>query len=599
MTIDESGQPEAEQAAGRPGLAGATVGMAVGTTLSRVTGLARILATFYAVGGGPFGDAYNIANTTPNIVTDIVLGGVLSATFVPVFVDRLATRARRDAWRAISAVTTVTVVVLVTATVVFWFASPYIIDLYTVANNHAYVHQQQRVATTLLRWFVPQLACYGLIALFTALLNTQRKFAAPMFVPIANNVVVIAMLVWFHALVPDPSLATVSAQASHLALLGFGTTLGVVVQAALLLPSLARARLHLSFRWEPGHEALRTIVRLAGWTFGLVLANQIALVFILTLADPIAGAASAYTYAYAFFQLPYGIVAVSIMTAVTPSLSRHWALGQTAAFRHRMELGLRGMLSIILPAAVGLLLLAHPAASLVLGHGTGSVAAVNQTAAALALFALGLPGFCTFLYCVRVLQSMQDTRTAFHLYLLENSVNIVMAAALVRPLGVRGLALALSIAYSVAAVAALRLLGGRLGGLGGEFLARPLRRVGIATAVMAVVTVVVVNLSGTDTKAVLAARVVLAFLAGLVAYVATVFVLGARDEARHRRGPTPVASPDPPPADGFHDRLDGGPAVPPVRLLRPVAEEADATAPAPRRAYEEEDSDERYPRGDR
>ena len=154
-----------------------------------------------------------------------------------------------------------------------------------MTNHHADVHQQQAVAVFLLRWFVPQVACYGLIALFTALLNARGKFAAPMFVPIANNLVVIGVLLWFHALVPHPSLASVDANHHGLVLLGLGTTLGVVVQAVLLVPSLLRADLHLRFLWQPAHQAMRTITRLAGWTFGWVVANQVALVVMLALAD--------------------------------------------------------------------------------------------------------------------------------------------------------------------------------------------------------------------------------------------------------------------------------------------------------------------------
>ena len=84
-----------------------------GTTLSRITGVGRVIALTAALGGGGFADAYNLANTTPNIIYDIVLGGVLSATFVPVFVDHLTTRKGKEAWEAISAVVTVTITVLV------------------------------------------------------------------------------------------------------------------------------------------------------------------------------------------------------------------------------------------------------------------------------------------------------------------------------------------------------------------------------------------------------------------------------------------------------------------------------------------------------
>jgi putative peptidoglycan lipid II flippase len=519
-------------------LGSATAGMAVGTTLSRLTGVGRVIALTAAVSGGGFADAYNLANTTPNIITDIVIGGVLAATFVPVFVSELTTKSAKEAWDAISSVVTVTVVLVVVATIAFFVLTPSIIDLYTATNHHADVHQQQMVATFLLRWFVPQFACYGLIALATALLNTQGKFAAPMFVPIANNLVVIGILVWFHVLVPHPSLATIDAHHSALLLLGIGTTLGVVVQAGLLVPSLIRSDLRIRFRWQPGHEAMRRIARLAGWTFGIVLANQVALVVVLALADGarVPGAVSAWTYAYTFFQLPYGVIAVSVMSAVTPSLSARWAEGNLVAFRHRTAFGLRSILALIIPSAVGMIILAHPLIDLVLAHGAETSVQASITATTLAMFALGLPGFCTFLYMVRVLQSMQDTRTAFRIYLVENAINIVLAVLLVGPLGVRGLALAMSIAYSIAALISLSVVAKKEGGLGGQELAVPVTRVLVSTAVMAVATVFAVNVSAATSGPALLARVVFAVVVGAVAFVGTTALLGARQARRTVQG---------------------------------------------------------------
>ena len=135
------------------------------------------------------------------------------------------------------------------------------------------------------------------------------------------------------------------------------------------------------------------------------------------------------------------------------------------------------------------------------------------------MFALGLPGFCTFLYMVRVLQAMQDTRTAFRLYLVENGINIVFGVALVGPLGVRGLALSLSIAYTVAAVMALGVIRRRVGGSAATDLTTPVKRVVAATAVMAVATVLALNVSGATSGFGLLARVVLAVVVGVVAYV--------------------------------------------------------------------------------
>ena len=144
MTPDELDGLPPDRGGGRRRLAGATLGMAIGTTLSRLTGLGRTVALAVALGGGGFADGYNLANNTPNMVVDLVLTGVLSATFVPVFVDHLSTRRGKEAWEAISAVVTVTIVVLVAATVAFFFLTPEIIHLYTVTNHNADVQQQQQ-----------------------------------------------------------------------------------------------------------------------------------------------------------------------------------------------------------------------------------------------------------------------------------------------------------------------------------------------------------------------------------------------------------------------------------------------------------------------
>ena len=238
-----------------------------------------------------------------------------------------------------------------------------------------------------------------------------------------------------------------------------------------------------------------------------------------------------------------------------------------------------------------MLLLAHPLIDLVLAHGAETTAEANSAATALAMFSLGLPGFCTFLYMVRVLQSMQDTRTAFRLYLVENGLNIVFGVALVGPLGVRGLALSLSIAYTAAALLGLAVIRQRVGGLGGDDLTIPVKRVLGASGVMAVATVLALNVSGAPSGLGLLARVVLAVVVGLVAYVATAGVLArsapsGRPHRGHpgsaaiaprpgrtgRTGRRPDRRPDRRP---FHGRLDDQSRLTyrPYGRLRPVGDE--------------------------
>ena len=520
--------------------------VAVGTGVSRITGLLRFVALAWALGQTLLADSYNLANTTPNMLYDIVLGGILSATFIPVFVDRLANKTEREAFDSISAVLTVSIVVLLVTTVAALVAAPFLVDALTVLDTHARPDQlhrvllERQVATGFLRWFVVQIAAYGLFALAAALLNTRRRFIAVAWAPIVNNIVCIGILIWFGLWAGHgASLAGVATHQSELVLLGLGTSLGVVFQGLALIPSLRQADLGLvRWNWNLGDDALRAVARLGGWTFGFVLANQIALFVVTVLAGSVAGPdpVSSYTYAYAFFQLPYGVIAVTVMSVVTPDLAERWSTGQQAAFLRRMTGGLRAVLALIIPSAVGMLLLARPAVALLLGNGHSTPAETATTGAALALFALGLPGFCTYLYLVRVLQSMQRTRVAFYLYLVENALNIVLAVVLVHPLGVRGLALSLSIAYSVAALLALAVFHQWFGRLAEPETWAPLVRVVIAAVPMALVVLVVSNLSASTSIVGLLARVIGSVLAGGLTFGAVVIWLGRRHDT-HRRPP--------------------------------------------------------------
>ena len=545
MRVDAPPIPPALPAARRLSLSTAATYVALGTGVSRITGLLRIVALAWALGQTHVADAFNLANTTPNMLYDIVLGGVLSATFIPVFVDLLSNRAKEEAFTSISAVISVALVVLVVSTVAALVLAPVFITALTAldASSHSTllhtVVVERADATALLRWFVIQIAAYGLFALATALLNTQRRFVAVAWAPIVNNLVCIGVLVWFGVLTSGkPSLANLADRHTLVVLLGLGTSLGVVFQCVALLPSLRTAGLGgVRWHWDLHDAALRTVIRLSGWTFGFVVANQVAQFVVILLAGTAAGSdpVSSYTYAYAFLQMPYGIVAVTIMSVVAPDLAERWSTGQTAAFLARLSGGLRAMLALIIPAAIAMLLLAKPAVALLLGHRASSSAGTAPTGAALAMFALGLPGFCTYLYVVRVLQSMQRTRVAFYLYLIENAINVVLAIVLVHPLGVRGLALSLSIAYTVGAIVGVLLLRHWFGRLGAAATWEPLRRVGVASVAMGIAVLVVSNLSGATHGFALLARVVGSIAVGTVVYGAVVVALGRRHEARRRQ----------------------------------------------------------------
>ena len=472
--------------------------MAAGTLASRVTGFGRLIALAYAMGFTRLTDSYNLANVTPNIVYELVLGGVLSATLVPVFVERLTNDDEDDAWRAVSAVITAAAVLLLVVTAVFVVVAPLLIHLYTIGNDTASVDEQRAVATSLLRLFAPQVALYGMVTLCTAILNARRRFAAPMFAPVLNNLVVIGVLLALPHVVDEVSLDAVRDDAGARWLLGLGTTAGVAAMAFALLPAVRASGARLRPVWDPGHPAVRTILRLSGWTFGFVAANQVALMLVLILANREAGDVAAYQAALVFFQLPYGVFAVSVMTALQPDMAERWSLGDVAGFGRRVAHGLRTIGAVAIPAAAGYLVLARPVVKVVLEHGALGAASAATTAHLLALFAIGLPGFCAYLFLMRAFQAMQDTRSVFRLYLVENGLNVVLALALYPAMGVEGLALAYALAYTGGTVAAVVALQRRTRSVDVPGVVRTWVRVVLASALMAAAVATVAAVARPD-----------------------------------------------------------------------------------------------------
>lgn len=540
----------------RPGgrLAIAATNMAAGTLLSRITGLARLATLAYALGVGASADAYNLANTTPNIVHDLVLGGVAGATFVPVFVEHLSRQdsaGEREGWEGVSAVFTLSVVILAAATIAFEIAAPLIIHLYTIGNHSRLVTRERAVGTTLLRVFVPQLAFYGLISLFTALLNARRRFGPPAFVPIVNNLVSIGIYLGFASILRHPSLTRLGSDTGALVLLGAGTTLGVALQCAALVPSLRSDRRRLRWLWAPRHAAVRAVARLSGWTFAFVVANQVTAFVVLAIAAALRpGSVSAYTYAFTFFQLPYGVVAVSVMSAMTPEMAACWAGGDDEGFARYFSRGLRALIAVIVPAAVGMLILAQPLVDLFLAHGAAGPHNAGATGGTLAMLALGLPGFSVYLYAVRGFQAMQNTRTVFGLYLIENGINLALALALAKPLGVKGIALSLSIAYTAAAVLAVRKVRRWSSGSATARIGAPFAHVLTTSAAMAVAVLVARALlghrSGVGLLWALSCEVATGMVVFLVASIALAAFSASRRRLRVRRYGPPLRTLHPP-----------------------------------------------------
>ena len=400
---------------------------------------------------------------------------------------------------------------------------------------------QQALATDLLRWFMPQIFFYGVTALATAMLNARRRFAAAAFAPVLNNVVVIAVLLALPRIASEPPTVTSVLQDPALVLLlGLGTTAGIVAMALVLWPALRHAGVRLHWVWEWRHPAVRQLARLSGWTIGYVATNQVAFWVALFLAYGHSGDASVYLAAFTFFQLPHGLFAVSIMTALAPELASRASRGDFDGLRAQFAMGFRLMGLVVIPAAAILLVLARPIVNALLDYGSFTASNGAATAETLAWFAVGLFSFSAYLFTLRGFYSMQDTRTPFLLNCLENGINIVFALALYPRFGVEGLALSWSIAYIVAMVVALGAMRRRLGRLEGRHIVDTLARVLVATAVLSALSWGVATVIGYGSPARAILAVIAALLVGGAGFLAALQLLHVhelsllRDAVRRR-----------------------------------------------------------------
>jgi putative peptidoglycan lipid II flippase len=519
-----------------------TAVMAVGTSLSRLTGFLRLAAMAFALGitETRLADAYNIANTTPNIIYELALGGVLSSVLVPVFVEWMQTRGRQAAWEVARKLLTLTVVALSAIALVAIVLAPLIVSVYTVRIGPGQ-EATRDMATFFLRWFMPQIVFYGLGAVATGLLNADRRFAAPMFAPIVNNVIVILTFGAFAAMPgPAPGSREVATGAQEL-VLAIGTTLGVVGMTIALWPSLRRTGFR--FHWLPQFrdEAIARIARLAGWVVVYVVANQLGYLVVLVLAAETQGGYTAYGAAFILFQLPHAIFTVSIVTALLPSLSSRWADHDIGAFRALLARGIRATAVIVIPASLAYIAIGRDIVRLLLEHGATEAGSGDLVAEVLTFFAIGLFAFSTFQLFLRTFYAMQDTRTPALINIAAFAVNTGanLLFVLVLGLGVRGLALGHALSYVFASLVALFILRRRLGGIEGARVTASLGRTVIAAAMTALaawgVARLVEDWLGTQTLALQGLQVFAAIGAGLLVFLLVALILRIEDVDTVRR----------------------------------------------------------------
>jgi putative peptidoglycan lipid II flippase len=452
--------------------------MALASAASRLTGFLRSLAIAAAIGLELVGDAYNTANTLPNIVYELLLGGVLTSVVVPLLVhaqERDADGGEAYTQRLLSLAT----VALAVATALAVLSAPLLTALYVGSgSNKAHL-------TTVFAWLLlPEIFFYGLGAMFGAILNTRGVYGPAAWAPVLNNLVVIVtagvfMLVSGSA---TPTPATIST--TQVLVLGIGTTLGIVLQALVLIPSLRRSGFHWRWRLDLHDSRLSTAGTLTLWVIGYVVVSQIGYVVVTRMANEVRAAGRGYavfTNASLLFQMPYGVLGVSLLTALMPRMSRAAARGDRARVVADLSLGSRLSALALVPVTAAFIVLGPAIGTVVYAHGHTTADAARQVGVVLAASAFGLVPFAITMLQLRVFYAVQDARTPtlINIGMVAGKIAlcVVVAVALPDRQVVTGLAVATSLSYVIGVLIGERLLRQRFGPLGGGEVVRTTVRI--------------------------------------------------------------------------------------------------------------------------
>ncbi|MFE7042643.1 murein biosynthesis integral membrane protein MurJ [Streptomyces atratus] len=427
--------------------------MASGSIVSRATGFIRSAVVVAALGTGLQADGYTVANTVPNILYTLLIGGALNAVFVPELVR--AARNHADGGAAYTdRLLTICTIGLLALTALTVVGAPWIVSVYA-PDYHG---EQADLTIALARYCLPQILFYGLFTLLGQVLNARDRFGAMMWTPVLNNVVIIAVFGIYLTVAAGSDGTLTAAQAQWL---GWGTTAGIAVQTLALVPALRAAK----FRWRPRFDwrgsGLTRPLRAAGWLVMLVATNQIAYWVVTRLSTAtgqhaveqhVSGGAgyTAYSYAFQLWVVPHGIVTVSLVTALMPRMSRAAADNDLTGVRRDVSYALRTSAAVVIPAVALLFALAPWVMGAVYGYGRTGDADIAVMAGMMMAFAPGLIAYSGQYVLSRAFYAMSDTRTPFLLNLVIAALNAGLSIAAYLLLPVRWAVTGMAGAYSVA-----------------------------------------------------------------------------------------------------------------------------------------------------
>jgi putative peptidoglycan lipid II flippase len=507
--VSQTTSPSIETEQG--GIAQAAGIIALGNIASRVLGLVREQIIAFLFGASGLVSAFNIAAMIPNMIYELLVGGMLSAALVPVFSQVAEQEGRPALWALFSRVASLVAVVLAAIVLLLEVLAPQVAWL----MGGGFEPELQVILARMIRIAAPAVLFLGLSGVVTGLLYTLRHFTLPAFGAAVFNLGIIVAATLLAGRIDAYSLT-------------LGVLVGSLLQLLIQTPGLRNVRFR--FRLDLSHPALRRILVLyLPIALGLIVSN-LQIVIDRRLASSTGESSIAWMRdATTLFQLPHGLVAVAISLAVLPTLSQLSARGEREGFRQTLGLGLRLVLVLIIPATLGLLVLAEPIVALIFEHGQFKAYDTFWTASALRYYLAGLVFAAIDWPLNYAFYARQDTLTPALVGILSVGVYLAVALALIHPLGMLGLVLADSAKHFSHALTMLFLTQRRIGRLTDLRLGQTVGKALLAAGAMAAGAALALSAIGgvLDTSGLVGKLIVVVVPAGLsvVAYLGLLSLL--------------------------------------------------------------------------
>lgn len=435
---------------GPAGIGRASALLASGTLVSRLLGFVKAAVLTHTIGLLAAGDAFSVGNQLPNLIYELVAGGILSGILIPKIVR--AGLHDDGGQRYINKLLTVGIVIFVAITALATVAAPWLVDLYTQSaaeSGNGFSGRGLALATAFAYWCLPQILFYALYSLLGEVLNARKVFGPFTWAPVLNNVVAIGGLIVFLGLFGD-STANSSPDvwtAPMIAVLAGSSTLGIVAQAGVLAFFWRRTGLSFrpDFHWHG--VGLAQTGKAAGWLFALVAVSQGAGIVqsnVVSLAAGTGASVFALANAWLIFMVPFSVIAVSIMTVYYTQMSGHATTGNYDGVRADLSSSMRAIGMILVFAMVAMSVAAYPLSRIFSSDFDGVVSMGNLVIA----FAVGTVPFSMVFVLQRAFYALEDTRTVFFI-VLAKSVLFVGGLLLVAMLPVEHIGVAVALLSSL------------------------------------------------------------------------------------------------------------------------------------------------------